>query len=126
MFKVSNNIMPDYINAMFSEWQQRFCDGNESQLLRSMSTDNFILPKPNKELFKNSFAYSGPVVWNCSMKEIKMATSSEAFKMDEKLILHLMYLYILHICFVLLYVYIIFVCGGVCLQTCYVYHCVYK
>ena len=65
MFKVSNNIMPDYINAMFSKWQQRFCDGYESQFLRSMSTDNFILPKSNKEPFKNSFAYSGPVVWNC-------------------------------------------------------------
>ena len=79
MFKVSYNIAPDSINAMFSKRQQTFCDGNESQFLRSMSTDNFILPKPNKELFKNSLAYSGPVVWNCLTKEIKMATSSEAF-----------------------------------------------
>ena len=54
MFKVSNNITPDYVNAMFSKRQQTFCDGNESQFLRSSSTDNFILPRPNKELFKNS------------------------------------------------------------------------
>ena len=46
MFKVSNNIMPDYVNAMFSKWQQTFCDGNESQFLRSVSTDNFIPPPP--------------------------------------------------------------------------------
>ena len=34
-----------------------------------------ILSSPN---FKNSLAYSGPVVWNSLAKEIKMTTSSEA------------------------------------------------
>ena len=54
MFKVSNNITPDYINSLFTKrWQNDF-DGNESRMLRSMSTDNFVLPKPRTELYKNS------------------------------------------------------------------------
>lgn len=79
MFKVSNNITPDYINSMFSKRQPMICDGNESQVLRSMSADNFVIPKPNKELFKSSLAYSGTIVWNCLTKEVKMAPSMEAF-----------------------------------------------
>lgn len=79
MFKVSNGITPEYINGMFSKRPQMISDGNESLVLRSMSADNFIVPKPNKELFKNSMVYSGTVVWNCLAKEVKMAPSSEAF-----------------------------------------------
>ena len=79
MFKVSNNITPDYINSLFTKRQQNDFDGNESCTLRSMSTDNFVLPKPRTELYKNSMSFSGSVVWNCVTKEVKMAKTSESF-----------------------------------------------
>ena len=79
MFKVSNSITPDYINSMFTKRQPNDDDGNESRMLRSIAQDNFVLPKPKTESYKNSMAFSGSVVWNCLTKDIKMAPSSESF-----------------------------------------------
>ena len=50
MFKVSNNITPDYIKAMFSKRQQPFCDGNESPFFLSISTDNVNINNPTRSL----------------------------------------------------------------------------
>ena len=44
-----------------------------------LTADNFILPKPNTELYKGSLAYSGPVIWNCLNNEVKSAPSTESF-----------------------------------------------
>lgn len=79
MFKVSNSITPDYINTIFTKRQNADHDGNESHILRSVTADNFVLPKVNTEIYKNSIAFSGPVVWNCLTKEIKTAPSLESF-----------------------------------------------
>ena len=60
MFKVSKSILPLYVNQMF--FLQPF---NETlQSLRSTGALDFYTPKPQKEIFKQSLIYSGPVIWN--------------------------------------------------------------
>ena len=78
MFKISKGITPDYINSTFSK-RQLNPTGNESYSLRSVSADNFILPKPRTELFKNSLAFSGPMIWNCLPNNVKCAPSIDSF-----------------------------------------------
>ena len=78
MFKVSKGITPEYINVMFTKRQDNR-NANDSLVLRSVTSDNFVLPKPNTELFKGSLAYSGPVIWNCIDNAVKSAPSTESF-----------------------------------------------
>ena len=66
MFKVSKSVLPSYVNQMFS-----FRPFNETlQSLRSTGAldfytpMDFYTPKPQKEIFKQSLIYSGPVIWN--------------------------------------------------------------
>ena len=78
MYKVSNGLTPEYINEMFTK-RQVHENVNESHILRSMSADNFLLPKPNTELYKGSLAFSGPVIWSCLETSVKNAPSVESF-----------------------------------------------
>ncbi len=62
MFKVANSLTPSYIKEMFTIQQV-----NENiPTLRSQvnGIENFIIPRPYKEIFKQSLSYSGPVIWN--------------------------------------------------------------
>ena len=47
--------------------------------LRSMSNRNFLIPKPKINLFKNSFSYSGALVWNSIPLWIKNSSTIESF-----------------------------------------------
>ena len=78
MYKVSKGFTSEYINVMFSKRQDNR-NANDSQILRSMTAGNFILPKPNTELYKGSLAYSGPVIWGCLNNAVKSAPSTESF-----------------------------------------------
>ena len=60
-------------------------DGNESQVLRSMTADEFTLPNPNRELYKNGMAYSGPVIWNYRID------GRSGFRLNDGTILNLTY-----------------------------------
>lgn len=79
MFKVSKGITPEYINDMFSKRSQINSDGNESYTLRSITAENYILPKPNTEFYKNSLGFAGPIIWNCLPSNVKNAPSTETF-----------------------------------------------
>ena len=61
MFKVSKSVLiPSYVNQIFS-----FRPFNETlQSLRSKGVLDFYTPRPQKEIFKQSLIYSGPVIWN--------------------------------------------------------------
>ena len=59
MFKISQSLTPEYINEMF---QLRPLN-NTLQSLRS-PTINHVLPRPQREQFKQSLIYSGPLIWN--------------------------------------------------------------
>ena len=59
MFKSSKSVLPSYLNEMFS-----FRPFNETlQSLRSTGALDFYSPRPQKEIFKQSLIYSGPVIW---------------------------------------------------------------
>lgn len=56
MYKISNESTPEYINKMFSKDQES--NANESHVLRSMTADNFLLPKSKTGLYTGSLAFS--------------------------------------------------------------------
>ena len=73
MYKVSNNLTPEYISEMFTK-RQANVNVNDSHVLRSMTANNFLLPKPNTELYKGSLAFSGPVIWSCLETSVNQRT----------------------------------------------------
>ena len=75
MYKVSNSMTPSYISDMFN----RRSASPSGLVLRSSTTNNYIPPKPNKEIFKRSISYSGPLIWNSLPVEIRQADSINTF-----------------------------------------------
>ena len=67
MFKVANSLVPQYICDLF----QRRSEIAPHTSFRSITNQNFAIPKPNLTLSKDSISYSGAVVWNSIPKEIK-------------------------------------------------------
>ena len=59
MFKVSNNIAPEYLTDLF---KMRESNGNSILNLRSVSNKHFLIPNTKMNLFKNSLSYSGALV----------------------------------------------------------------
>ena len=51
---------------------------------RLAHSNNLYVPKPNCELFRNSFRYQGPVLWNSLPSEIKEASNIDCFKRMHK------------------------------------------
>ena len=75
MFKVYKSETPQYINEMFTH---RTVNEN-LPLLRSNVSSNFITPRPNREIFKQSITYSGPIVWNSLPSELKNLDTVNSF-----------------------------------------------
>ncbi|MES9881523.1 MAG: reverse transcriptase family protein [Sedimenticola sp.] len=74
MFNVNRNKTPRYINNLF---RQRQHNAN-LPLLRSVTSTNYIPPRPYKEIFKQCISYSGSIIWNCLpnyLKKIKTMTN---------------------------------------------------
>ena len=75
MFKISKAITPSYINVMFS-----LRPINETiQSLRSVNTSSFQIPRPQKEIFKQSLIYSGPIIWNNLPDSLKNLETVNSF-----------------------------------------------
>ena len=51
-----------------------------SRLLRSSSNFQLYTPRPNMELFRNSFIFSGTSIWNSVPEYIKTASAVKKFK----------------------------------------------
>ena len=71
MYKIANKIVPKYLIDLF-QIRNTYANSTTSNL-RSVSNRNFIIPKPNINLFKNSISYSGTIIWNGIPLEIKNA-----------------------------------------------------
>ena len=61
-----NELAPKYLSNLIVS-----ANNKESYDTRISSSDNFLVPKPNTELYKSSFSFSGPKVWNSLPNEIK-------------------------------------------------------
>jgi hypothetical protein len=69
MYRVSRKSTPSYITNMF---QSRVLSSID---LRSSNALNYVTPKPNIELFKESMSYSGTILWNIIPVEIRMSNT---------------------------------------------------
>ena len=76
MYKVSNNIAPEYLTDLF---KMRESNSNSTLNLRSVSNKHFLIPKPKINLFKNSLSYSGALVWNSIPLDIKNSMTLDSF-----------------------------------------------
>ena len=77
MYKIANRIAPKYLIDLF-QIRNTYANSMTSNL-RSVSNRNFIIPKPNINLFKNSISYSGTIIWISIPLEIKNADSINSF-----------------------------------------------
>ena len=64
MYKIANNVAPIYLTDLLQSRDNANKFNNTQLKLRSMSNRNLLIPKPKINLFKNSFLYSGALVWN--------------------------------------------------------------
>ena len=76
MYKISKSKTPSYINEMVNLRQVH----ENTTITRTCAKNNFLIPKPNKEIFKQSLTYSGPIIWNNLPTNIKERTSTMAFQ----------------------------------------------
>ena len=75
MYKTLRGDAPDYLQNAFT-----FTTDIHSRLLRSSSTYQLYSPKPNTELFRHTFVFSGTSIWNSIPLYIKNSTSIQHFK----------------------------------------------
>ena len=75
MYKSLNDQAPIYLRNAFT-----FTSDVHTQNLRSSSNLQLYPPRPNCELFKKSFTYSGVAIWNALPNYIKLASSVNHFK----------------------------------------------
>ena len=47
--------------------------------LRSVADENFVTPRSNLSILKESLSHSGPVIWNSISLEIKNSSSLKCF-----------------------------------------------
>ena len=70
MYKIEKNVAPSYFTDLFR--MRNINADNRKSNLHSVANRHFVIPKPNINLFKNSLAYSGAVIWNNIPLDIKM------------------------------------------------------
>ena len=66
---------PTYLSEKF-----KLISDNNPYLLRNTAKGNLCIPKPNKELYKKSFIYSGSVLWNDLPSSIRCVNNTNVFK----------------------------------------------
>ena len=59
MYRIINNICPDYLKNYVSYTSDKSC-----RHTRSTNYNHLYTPKPNCELFRKSCMYSGAAIWN--------------------------------------------------------------
>jgi len=70
MYRIIKNVCPDYLKSYVSYTSDISCRDT-----RSTNCNQLYTPKPNCELFRKSFMYSGAAIWNSLPLHVKNATS---------------------------------------------------
>jgi len=76
MYRIINNICPDYLKKNVS-----YTSDVSYRDTRSTNCNQIYTPKPNCELFGKSFMYAGAAIWNSLPLHVKNATSVNTFKL---------------------------------------------
>ena len=74
VYKSLNGLTPDYLSSKFVD---RSSVSNYS--LRD-TEGKLVIPQPHTNYMKNSFSYSGAVLWNSLPIELRQADSLSAFR----------------------------------------------
>ncbi len=74
MFKSKNGLAPTYINDLIKPASE------QPRNTRFSLSNNYIVPELNTELYRSSFSYSGPKLWNTLPKGTKECQSVFKFK----------------------------------------------
>lgn len=74
IYKALNNLVPSYITDFFD-----LLDYSQSYKLRDRE-NKIALPRPRTNYLKNSFHYSGAILWNDLPSEVRLTTSLKVFK----------------------------------------------
>lgn len=72
MYKIINNLAPEYLQSLFSQHHSVYDTRN--------SEGRLALSKPNTNYLKRSFSYSGAMLWNKLPKNLKNASSINHFR----------------------------------------------
>ena len=78
MYKVSNSLTPVYITDLFHQRTHN----EATPMLRSITANNYIRPKPNKEIFKQSMSYSGSLICNSLPIDLKTSGTKHSFHLN--------------------------------------------
>ena len=77
------NLMYKCIHGFAPQWLTNnilmACESHD-RVTRTSASMNVQVPRPKLEIFRNSFQYSGAVVWNNLPEHIKEASTLESFK----------------------------------------------
>ena len=97
MYKSKNELALEYLSNLIVS-----ANNKESYNTRFPSSDNFLVPQPNTELYKSSFSFSWPKVWNSLPNEIKTSKTVFELKNSYKLLnLDKLIIIFLNICIIL-------------------------
>ena len=72
LYKAVHGMTPGYISELFSF--------SQNYNLRSFDNFDMVIPKHNREFFKNTFQYSGANIWNSLPVNLRTSSSLVAFK----------------------------------------------
>ena len=75
MFKVHMDLTPRYVSDLLNRAPVRY------------GANNYVLPRTRIDLYKTSFAFSGPSVWNPLPPKMKTYKSVRGFKINLRKIL---------------------------------------
>ena len=76
VYKSVNGLAPDYLSEMFVD------RSNITNYTLRDTTGKLAIPQPRTNYLKNSFSYSGAVLWNSLPTELRQASCLRKFKAD--------------------------------------------
>ena len=74
VYKSLNGLAPEYLKSMFTDWSS-----TTTYSLRNCK-GKLALPLPRTNFLKNSFSYSGAVLWNSLPTNLRQAQTLASFK----------------------------------------------
>ena len=92
VYKSLNSPAPDYLAEMFID------RSNITNYTLRDSSGKLAIPQPRTDYIKNSFSYSGAVLWNSLPSDLRQASSLQKFKADCSNLFQYIYIVILINC----------------------------
>ena len=78
-FKCIKQEAPSYLSNKLS-----YVSETNPYIVKNAINGNLNVPKPKTELFKKSFAYSTPLLWNCLTTSVCKSNNTNVFKTNIK------------------------------------------